>query len=277
MAPAPLQELTTPSPSPASSEPSEHSEAPQRSNINRRLWLIAPLLYAVVGWSLGGGLLVGQTAQQIIEIGGILLIGGAGLILGFYVRSRNAQLERSYSAHLEELSLRLRNLAYSDALTDLYNHRYFHEQLAHEVERAIRYGGQVSVILMDLDHFKAVNDTYGHLMGDKLLTLIGQIIKQQVRSADIPARYGGDEFAIILPDTSNESAEVTAQKLARAISSGRIGIGSLSESLPLSTSYAVATCPSEARRVPDLMELVDGRLYAAKSRRPPLEERALAG
>ncbi len=145
------------------------------------------------------------------------------------------------------------------------------------MERAIRYAGQVSVILMDLDHFKAVNDTYGHLMGDKLLTLIGQIIKNHVRGADIPARYGGDEFAIILPDTSPEAAETTARKLARAISSGRIGVGSLSESIPLSTSYAVATCPSEASTVPDLMELVDGRLYAAKGSRPPLEERTLAG
>ncbi|MCH7592664.1 MAG: GGDEF domain-containing protein [Planctomycetes bacterium] len=84
-------------------------------------------------------------------------------------------------------------MAYQDSLTDLYNHRYFYEQLSHEVERAQRYGRPVSVILLDLDNFKQVNDTYGHLMGDKLLALMGQVIKDQVRSADIAARYGGDE------------------------------------------------------------------------------------
>lgn len=277
MKPKALPAIHSSPPLSASADAVDAVEPPQRSNAIRRLWLMAPLLYAVVGWSLAGGYLVGQTAQQVIEIAGILGIGAAGLVLGFYVRSQSADLERSYAAHLEELSLRFRNLAYTDSLTDLYNHRYFHEQLGHEVERAIRYGGQVSVILMDLDHFKAVNDTYGHLMGDKLLTLIGKIIKNHVRGADIPARYGGDEFAIILPDTSPEAAETTASKLARSISSGRIGVGSLSESIPLSTSYAVATCPSEASTVPDLMELVDGRLYAAKGKRPALEERALAG
>jgi diguanylate cyclase (GGDEF)-like protein len=121
-----------------------------------------------------------------------------------------------------------------------------------------------------------VNDTYGHLMGDKLLTFIGRIIKDQVRGADIPARYGGDEFAIILPDTTRAAAEATAQKLARAIATGRTNAGPLSQSLPLSASFGVASCPDEARSISELLQLADNRLYAAKDGNLLLWSRVLA-
>ncbi len=234
---------------------------------NRILWLMVPLVYALVGWSLLGERLVGDETQQTIEVAGILFTGAVGVGLASYVRWRNIRVERAYSAHLEELSQRLRSLAYRDSLTDLYNHRYFHEQLGHEVERANRYGRPVSVILMDLDHFKEVNDTYGHLVGDKLLAFIGQVINNQVRGADIAARYGGDEFAIILADTPREQAEVTARKLAKAIATSRSYVGALTGNVPLSTSYGVASCPDEARNVSELLQLADDRLYAAKDGR----------
>ena len=228
------------------------------------LWVILPILFATVGWSLEGDRLVSGSSQQIGEVAGIVLTGVVALALGFYSRHTNVQIERAYSAHLEGLSHRLRSLAYQDSLTDLYNHRYFYEQLTHEVERANRYGRPVSVILLDLDRFKEVNDTYGHLMGDKLLTLIGHVISEQVRGADIAARYGGDEFAIILPDTPRAAAEATADKLSRAIATGHTNAGPLSESLPLSASCGVACCPDEARTVSDLLQLADDRVYAAK-------------
>src|SRR3990170_2383341 len=244
------------------------SGLPQRElryrNASYLLWLILPLVYGMVGWSLGCGYLVTSQLQQIIEVAGISLIGAFGLFLAIHTRTRNLQVERAYSTHLEELSQRLRSLAYQDSLTDLYNHRYFYEQLTHEVERALRYGRPVSVILLDLDRFKEVNDTYGHLMGDKLLALLGRVIRDQVRSADIAARYGGDEFAIILPDTPLAAAPATAQKLANAIATGRTNAGSLSETLPLSASCGVACCPDEARSVSELLQLADDRLYSAK-------------
>ncbi len=236
----------------------------RRRRVNFPLWFMTPLVGALVGWSLWGESMVSARTQQLVEVVGISLTGVVGLLLASYVRSRNMQTERAYSTHLEELSQRLRNLAYHDSLTDLYNHRYFYGQLSHEVERAHRYGRPVSIILLDLDNFKTVNDTYGHLMGDKLLALIARIISDQVRGGDIAARYGGDEFAIILPDTPRAAAEATADKLAKAIASGRTNAGPLSESLPLSASWGVACCPDEARTVSELLQLADDRVYAHK-------------
>ena len=232
------------------------------------------LVGMLIGWTLWGDQIVTPNMQLVVEVVGITLVGIAGLVLASRVKHHGVRIERAYSTHLEELSQRLRNLAYEDSLTDLYNHRYFYEQLTHEVERAQRYGRPVSVILLDLDHFKQVNDTYGHLMGDKLLTLMGRVIKDQVRSSDIPARYGGDEFAIILPDTPRPAAEATAEKLARAIATGHTNAGPLSESLPLSASYGVACCPDEARSVSELLQLADDRVYASKGTRGNSREAA---
>lgn len=239
--------------------------------LNHLLWVIIPLVLAAIGWSLAGDHLVAARTQTIGEVAGITVIGLLGLILGLYTRHSRVRIERAYSQHLEGLSQRLRSLAYQDSLTELYNHRYFYEQLAHEVERANRYSRPVSVILLDLNNFKEVNDTYGHLMGDKLLSLMGKIIKEQVRGADIPARYGGDEFAIILPDTPLRAARSTAEKLSQAIATGQTSTG-ISEGVPISASCGVASCPDEARTVSDLLQLADDRVYSTKRAEEPLEE-----
>ena len=118
---------------------------------------------------------------------------------------------------LQESNARLQELVYRDGLTGLYNHRYFHETLDKELERSRRYHSSLSLILFDLDHFKAINDRYGHPAGDVVLMNVAKAVCSAVRPCDIMARYGGDEFAIILPETGAEGARVFASRLRRCV------------------------------------------------------------
>ncbi len=118
---------------------------------------------------------------------------------------------------LQESNARLRELVYRDGLTGLYNHRYFHEAFDKELARSRRYHSSLSLILFDLDHFKRLNDRYGHPAGDVVLMNVAKAVCSAVRPCDIMARYGGDEFAIILPETGAEGARVFASRLRRCV------------------------------------------------------------
>lgn len=111
---------------------------------------------------------------------------------------------------------KLYELAITDGLTKLYIHRYFQMRLESELSRAKRYNSKISLLMLDIDHFKKVNDTYGHQQGDFVLKRFAQILKSRVRPADVPARYGGEEFAIILPETSLDGAKLVGEKLRDA-------------------------------------------------------------
>lgn len=235
------------------------------------VWLLGTVLILVVAtFIVLGPSVLSQTTYTSL----LLVQLGVGVGYGAFValRSRNAHLatERQYSSHLEELSQRLRTMAYRDVLTGLYNHRFFHEQLSHEIERSVRYGQPLTILLFDMDNFKKINDTYGHIVGDKYLGLVGQIVARHIRSSDIGARYGGDEFAVILPNTNADEARVTADKLEDAVArSNTLSPGE--ESIKIGVSIGYATCPFDARVPGELLEAADRRLYAVKTehRRPP--------
>jgi diguanylate cyclase (GGDEF)-like protein len=151
-----------------------------------------------------------------------------------------------------------RALADLDALTSLHNRRYFHETLAREVARAQRYGRRLSLIVFDLDDFKAINDRVGHLAGDAVLAEAAERLLSVVRSADIACRVGGDEFAVVLPESNVEEAELLAGRIARAINARPITAAGTVE-----LSAGVAELRS-ADRPTDLFERADEALYRAK-------------
>jgi diguanylate cyclase (GGDEF)-like protein len=151
-------------------------------------------------------------------------------------------------------------LSITDGLTGLYNHRHFQEQLEVEVKRGQRYDLNLSLIMIDLDHFKEFNDSYGHLEGDSLLRKIAQILKSSLRETDFVARYGGEEFAVILPETNKEGASIAAERVRRAISEQIFGeVGA-----KMTISLGVASYPDDACLRADLIRKADEALYRAK-------------
>lgn len=237
----------------------------QRPSIGIAMWVLGGVLLAgavllvIIGPSVMSRLAFTTAALVAIAMG-----LAYGLLVALRSRHAHLQMERAYSSHLEDLSQRLRTMAYRDVLTGLYNHRYFHEQLLHEIDRSVRYGQSLTVLLFDMDNFKSINDTYGHLAGDKFLSLVGQLVADQIRSSDIGARYGGDEFAVILPSTNAPEAQMIAEKLESAVARAAAMTPS-EEHVRLGISVGYASCPQDARVAGELLEVADKRLYRVKS------------
>jgi diguanylate cyclase (GGDEF)-like protein len=158
---------------------------------------------------------------------------------------------------------RLFLFANEDGLTGLYNHRYFQERLHYEVSRSRRYRHAFSLLIIDVDNFKHYNDTYGHLKGDILLRDISDFFKAHCREADVVARYGGDEFAFILPETGAPNALLAAKRLHQAYQSRPFG-SELDQAAPVTISIGVGTFPRGAEDAESLIEVTDRALYSAK-------------
>jgi len=156
-----------------------------------------------------------------------------------------------------------RALADRDPLTGFYNHRYLHQRFAEEVGRTRRARQPLSVLMLDLDDFKLVNDSFGHLYGDRVLAWTAEVIRSTLRVSDVAARYGGDEFAILLPDTSAEAAASAATRIREAFMTSA-HIGQAGEQIDVSPSIGVATYPADGRTATDLIASADAALYRDK-------------
>ncbi len=174
-----------------------------------------------------------------------------------YLKERFKEIKRLFSAKKRSLS----ELAYRDSLTRLHNRRSFEEKLAEEWKRQRRYKRPLSLIMIDIDHFKKVNDTYGHQKGDSVLRTIAGIINENVRSTDFPCRYGGEEMAVILSETSLDNAAVTAEKL-RALVELRV---KEIEGFKVTISLGASTYIESMNEPVDLIKAADGCLYKAKN------------
>ncbi|MBW2596428.1 MAG: sensor domain-containing diguanylate cyclase [Deltaproteobacteria bacterium] len=147
---------------------------------------------------------LGQNTQLIVE---------DGQVIGFQAVSRDITDRKRMEDELKDSEQKYRGLSIIDELTQLYNSRHFSVQLKIETERSNRYGQPLTLLILDIDNFKAFNDAYGHIEGDHVLLRLGQVVKRCLRQADSAYRYGGEEFTIILPTTTNEDGAVIAERI----------------------------------------------------------------
>ena len=183
-------------------------------------------------------------------------------------RPLDAEGFRLFCAVKEHLAVafenaRLYTLAITDELTRLFTVRYFQSQLDVEISRYLRTGQKCSILMMDLDRFKTVNDRYGHPAGDQVLKVIGAIIKDSLRDIDIPCRYGGEEFAVILPGASEKSGRIVAERVRANLEKNEIVLESGAR-IAVTISIGGASCPENGMAVKETVAAADQALYAAK-------------
>jgi len=219
---------------------------------------------------------VPRSARSVIAVPLI----GRDRVLGallLYSVSPSAFSERElayFTAIGKQLSIALDNatlhrrateLSYHDPLTGLFNRRYLEEALETEVRRAGRYALPLSLNMLDIDHFKGFNDTFGHTRGDEVLRAVSQRLREQTRNADIVTRYGGEEFVVILPMTTKPHARLVAEKLRAAIAAAVIADAG-PDGARITISVGVSTFPEDSSTATGLLQAADAALYAAKDR-----------
>jgi two-component system cell cycle response regulator len=170
---------------------------------------------------------------------------------------------KALQEELRATNKRLEELSNTDGLTKLYNRRYFMELLELEFQRARRYDSNMAFVMIDIDHFKNFNDTYGHLLGDRILIEIASILQENLRVHDIVGRYGGEEFALLTPETDQKGALVVAERYRRRIEDFVLMEGE--KHLKITISLGIACYPhQQINSVDDLIRLADNALYKAK-------------
>ncbi len=180
------------------------------------------------------------------------------------LRIERVQKERQLTHERAAMMEKLQILAITDDLTQLYNSRHFFKQLTNEIERSNRYGHALALLMLDIDHFKQYNDRYGHLQGDQVLRSVGKIIQSRLRSMDSAYRYGGEEFTIILPETTGRKAASAAQRLRRAMADQPFTPAPDNANVTVTLSIGVAAYqPGES--LADFVQRADSAMYQAKA------------
>ncbi|MEB3195712.1 MAG: diguanylate cyclase [Candidatus Sericytochromatia bacterium] len=195
---------------------------------------------------------------------GVLYVDSRMVVNAF--TERDLELLKAIASHASVAleNARLYDLATVDRLTKLYFRSHFEQRLTEEIQRALRLGSVVSLLMMDIDHFKKFNDTYGHAVGDQVLAHVAGVIRANVRQdIDVPCRYGGEEMVVLLPDTDAAGAWAFAERLRLAIATNPLPTEAHGP-LGVTVSIGAATCPDHAQTGFTLMELADQALYASK-------------
>jgi diguanylate cyclase (GGDEF)-like protein len=159
---------------------------------------------------------------------------------------------------------KMSSLIIREGLTGLFNRNYIRQRLEEEFYRSKRYNHSLSLMMIDLDNFRALNEHFGHAVGDHMLKYFSQVIADTIRPSDIPARYGGEEFLVILPETDKEEARAVAERLRTRISLYPFRVDSRKEEVLFTVSIGVTTYPEHGQSPEDLVALADMALYEAK-------------
>jgi diguanylate cyclase (GGDEF)-like protein len=199
--------------------------------------------------------------QEANEELGALNLSYEQIVLDLKQAKQNSE---QLARELQLANQNLKKLAYRDGLTGLYNKRYFHKVFSTELERSMRYKLPLSLLLLDIDFFKDVNDTYGHPVGDKVLIRVSNILLRLVRNSDVVARYGGEEFAVILPETEVKGAKVLAQRLRRGIAQEQLKNGDHTVSVTVSIGLCGTNLVTKGLLTDTIIECSDKALYKAK-------------
>lgn len=196
--------------------------------------------------------------RGLILVGGLIMLAIGGVLFVFFSR-----LTSKVGKQLEDRSGRLIELAELDDLTKLFNKRTFNVLLEKEAARAKRNSTPVSLIMLDIDHFKRINDTYGHVAGDRVIAETSRVIVGHIRDMDSACRYGGEEISVILTETDPEGAVHMAERIRRAIEEHRFDIGQR-QNINVTVSIGVASLPPQETSIERLVEDADKALYEAK-------------
>ncbi|HAX61415.1 MAG TPA: hypothetical protein DCX95_02495 [Elusimicrobia bacterium] len=184
---------------------------------------------------------------------------------------KDAEFVNEISAFVEELNpavqrailyLKVEEMSRTDGLTGLYRRGYFNERLKEEELRAKRSNGRFSILMMDIDHFKKVNDTYGHQAGDTVLKTVAEILKNSIYETDFAARYGGEEFVVIFPKTDPDGLKIKAEKIRQKIQDSEITVGL--EKIKVTASFGIAHYPKDSQVAEEVLRCADMSLYKSK-------------
>jgi diguanylate cyclase (GGDEF)-like protein len=189
-----------------------------------------------------------------------------GIVLAAMGRRKAIELERKLRGQLAARAIQLQDIAMRDELTRVFNRRYFYERLQRELEEARDLGHTLGVVLLDVDDLKTVNDTFGHKVGDEVLAAVGRLLSEHTRACDVPARVGGDEFAVLMLDADKQGVATAMKRLQDALD-GATAYEAGKMSLKLRLSWGTAGYPWAGTEVDDIMRVADGELYAVKAAR----------
>ena len=223
---------------------------------NRQLWrILKVMIYLFILGYAGYGVLSLNPATPPSYVVSVIFFAGALFVLLVCYLAQQTVEDVRHIARLEQENI-------TDALTGLYNRRHLDSVLKRELGRSKRYALTLSLIMLDIDHFKAVNDTHGHDAGDEVLRAMGRIIRDNARDTDIAARYGGEEMTLILPSSDNKAAMLLAERLREVIENYKFSAGDLN--LDCTVILGVATMNDDIQDAASFLQAADRALYQAK-------------